>query len=55
MEAGATMPWYRYTGLDGKVIGMDHYGDSAPAKLLFEEFGFTTENVVNTVKELLNK
>ena len=55
MEAGATMPWYRFTGLDGKVIGMDHYGDSAPAKLLFEEFGFTTENVVNTVKELLNK
>ncbi|MBE5776460.1 MAG: transketolase [Clostridiales bacterium] len=55
MEAGATMPWYRFVGLDGKVIGMDHFGDSAPAALLFKEFGFTCENVVSTVLELVKK
>ena len=53
MEAGATMPWYRFTGLDGKVIGMDHFGDSAPAAVLFKEYGFTCENVVSTVLDML--
>ncbi len=55
MEAGATMPWYRFTGLDGKVIGIDHYGASAPYAVLFREFGFTVENAVQTVKEVLGK
>ena len=55
MEAGATMPWYRFTGLDGKVLGIDHYGASAPAKILFQEFGFTVENVVKAAKEVLKK
>ncbi|MBR1584194.1 MAG: transketolase [Clostridia bacterium] len=55
MEAGATMPWYRFTGLDGKVLGIDHYGASAPAKILFEKFGFTVENAVKAAKEVLGK
>lgn len=53
MEAGATMPWYRFVGLDGKVIGMDHFGDSAPAAALFKEYGFTVENVVSAALELV--
>ena len=55
MEAGATMPWYRFTGLDGRVIGIDHYGASAPYAILFREFGFTVENAVQTAKEVLGK
>lgn len=55
MEAGATMPWYRFTGLDGALIGLDHYGASAPAAILFKEYGFTVENVVATVKRVLGK
>ena len=45
VEAGATAPWYKYTGLDGAVVGIDHFGASAPASKLFGEFGFTAENV----------
>ena len=55
VEAGATMPWYRYVGLDGKVIGLDHYGASAPAPILFKEFGFTVDNVVAKAKETLGR
>ncbi len=55
IEAGSPMCWYKYVGLDGKVIGMETFGASAPAKELFNKFGFTVENVVNTAKELLNK
>ncbi|MBQ9342853.1 MAG: transketolase [Clostridia bacterium] len=55
VEAGATMPWYRYVGLDGEVIGIDHFGASAPAAILFKKYGFTTENVVATAKRVLGK
>ena len=55
MEAGATMPWYRFVGLDGKAIGLDRFGASAPAKTLFQEFGFTVENAVKAAKEVLGK
>ena len=55
MEAGATMPWYKYIGLDGRVIGLDHFGASAPAAKLFEAYGFTASNVASTVKKLLGK
>jgi transketolase len=55
VEAGATMPWYRYTGFDGAVIGIDHFGASAPANILFKEFGFTVENVVETSKNVIEK
>ncbi len=53
VEAGATMCWYKYVGMDGKVVGIDTFGASAPAKKLFEKFGFTVENVANAVKEVI--
>ena len=53
VEAGVTDFWRKYVGLDGKVVGIDRFGESAPAKQLFEYFGFTTENVVKAVEELL--
>ena len=52
VEAGATMPWYRFTGLDGKVLGLDHFGASAPADTLFSAYGFTAENVVKLAESL---
>ena len=53
IEAGATMPWYRFTGLDGKVIGLDDYGASAPQEILYKEFGLTAEHLAEAVKSLL--
>lgn len=53
IEAGNTLSMSKYVGLDGKVIGIDTFGASAPANVLFNEFGFTIENVVETAKELL--
>ncbi|MUL00869.1 transketolase [Aliivibrio fischeri] len=53
IEAGIADFWYKYVGFGGKVIGMTTFGESAPADELFKMFGFTTENVVNTAKELL--
>lgn len=55
VEAGASMCWYKYVGLDGKIVGIDTFGASAPAKKLFEKFGFTTEAVVSAVKETIAK
>ena len=55
VEAGAKMPWYKYVGLDGDVIGMTSFGASAPAKQLFVKFGFTVENVVEKAKAVLGK
>lgn len=45
VEAASTMPWYRFVGLDGTAVGLDRFGASAPAALLFERFGLTTEHV----------
>jgi transketolase len=53
VEAGVTDGWYKYVGLDGAVVGMDRFGESAPAPELFKEFGFTTENVVAAVKKVI--
>ncbi|MFT5652992.1 MAG: transketolase, partial [Psychromonas sp.] len=53
VEAGIADFWYKYVGLEGRIIGMTTFGESAPAEALFKIFGFTTENVVNTAKELL--
>jgi transketolase len=53
VEAGITGFWHKYVGLDGAVVGMDCFGESAPAGELFKHFGFTTENVVKTVKSIL--
>ncbi len=55
VEAGVTDGWYKYVGWQGKIIGINCFGESAPAGELMKHFGFTTENVVNTVKSLLNK
>jgi len=53
VEAGVTGFWHKYVGLEGAVVGMDCFGESAPAGELFKHFGFTTENVVKTVKGIL--
>ncbi len=53
IEAGVTDGWYKYVGLRGAVVGMHSFGESAPAPELFKHFGFTVENVVNTVKGIL--
>ena len=53
IEALSKQPWYEWTGLDGAVIGMDSFGASAPAKVLFEKFGFSVENVVKVVRGVL--
>ncbi|WP_210447683.1 transketolase [Vibrio crassostreae] len=53
VEAGIADFWYKYVGFGGKIIGMTTFGESAPVGELFKMFGFTTENVVNTAKELL--
>lgn len=52
IEAGISDYWYKYVGLDGKVVGMNTFGESAPADELFKVFGFTVENVVKTALEL---
>ncbi|AWN21839.1 transketolase [Deinococcus irradiatisoli] len=53
IEAAALQPWYEWVGLDGAVIGMTSFGASAPAKTLFEKFGFSVDNVSKVVRELL--
>ena len=53
VEAGVTDAWWKYAGSDGKVIGLDRFGESAPAGDLFKEFGFTVENVVKHVEAIL--
>ncbi len=53
IEAGHPDFWYKYVGLEGEVIGINRFGDSAPAGLLFKYFGFTVENVVARAKALL--
>jgi transketolase len=53
VEAAVTDGWYKYAGLNGKVIGINRFGESAPAGELFKEFGFTVDNVVKAVEEVL--
>jgi transketolase len=53
VEAGVTGGWYKYVGLDGAIVGMDCFGESAPAPELFKHFGFTADNVVAAVKKVL--
>jgi transketolase len=54
IEAGVTGFWFKYVGLDGAVIGIDTFGESAPAGALFKHFGFTTDKVVAAVKSVLH-
>ena len=53
VEAGHGDFWYKYVGLDGAIVSMNRFGESAPAGDLFKEFGFTVENVVEQAKGLL--
>jgi transketolase len=53
IEAGVTDFWYKYVGLEGAVVGIDTFGESAPAGVLFKHFGFTVDNVVAKVKSVV--
>ncbi|MEC5205770.1 transketolase [Vogesella perlucida] len=53
IEAGVTDGWRKYVGLEGDVVGIDHFGESAPAGVLFKEFGFTVDNVVAKTKSVI--
>ena len=53
IEAGVTAFWHKYVGLEGAVVGIDTFGESAPAGVLFKHFGFTVDNVVAKVKAVL--
>jgi len=52
VEAGAREPWWRYVGLRGRIVGIDHFGASAPAKELFKQYGFTAEQVAQAIEQL---
>ena len=53
VEAGTTMGWHRYVTDGGAVIGLDHFGASAPAETLFTKFGFTAERIAATVRDVV--
>jgi transketolase len=53
VEAGATLGWWKYVGLDGDVIGLDRFGASAPGPIVMKELGFSPENVAARAKKLL--
>ncbi|MDQ2995261.1 MAG: transketolase, partial [Pseudomonadota bacterium] len=53
IEAGSTAYWYRFVGTEGKVIGLDHFGASAPYQTLYEKFGLTADAVVEAVEASL--
>jgi transketolase len=55
VEAGIGMGWEKFVGDSGVIISLEHYGASAPAGILFKEFGFTVENVIETARKLLSK
>ncbi len=55
IEAGTTSTWYKYVGEQGRVIGIDHFGASAPYKTLYKEYGLTAENVVKNALEMIRK
>jgi len=54
-EAAVSQPWFRFVGLDGATVCLDHFGASAPAEILFKEFGFTAENVAAKARALVQK
>lgn len=55
VEAGCTATWYKYVGLDGKVVGIDSFGTSAPASTLMKYYGFTADNIAETAKSVIVK
>ena len=54
VEAGCSMPWYKYVGINGELVTIDHFGVSAPAKVLTTEFGFTADEVAAASKAAIN-
>jgi transketolase len=54
-EAAASEPWFRFVGLDGDIVGLDHFGASAPANVIFKEYGFTAENVAARARALVQQ
>lgn len=54
IEAGSSFGWERWLGADGRAVALDRFGASAPAEVLFEQFGFTVDHVVETVREVLD-
>ena len=55
VEAGLRLGWEHYVGLDGVIIGMDGFGASAPAGVLYEKFGITTQAIIEAAKALVKK
>jgi transketolase len=55
VEAGASLCWHKYVGIDGDVIGVDRFGASAPYKTVFEKYGFTVDNIVRRALQLLKR
>jgi len=55
VEAGTSFGWHKIIGLDGDVISINTFGASAPGKILFKEFGFTVENVVNRALKIMGE
>jgi transketolase len=53
IEAGSTLGWHKYVGTRGETLGIDRFGASAPGKVLLEKFGFTVENILRKIEELL--
>jgi transketolase len=53
IEAGSTLGWERYVGLDGVIIGLNRFGASAPGEIVMRELGFTPEHVVEAAKSLI--
>ena len=54
VEAAHADYWYKYVGIDGRMVCMTTFGESAPGDVLMDYFGFTVENIANTAKELLD-
>jgi transketolase len=55
VEAGIRLGWEHYTGLQGKIIGMETFGASAPGPVLYEKFGFTVDKIIAAAEELLHR
>ena len=55
VEAGTTGLWWRYVGTAGRIIGIDHYGASAPGEEILQHFGFTAENVTSAALRLVEQ
>ncbi len=53
IEAGSTLGWQKYTGLEGRIVGLDHFGASAPYPVLAEQYGFTADRIAAVARELL--